>query len=68
MTQGATLNSIVEHLLMVHWIVISIPHGGSIELFHIPSVLHNWCNKDQGMYCPAFYDGVCSISLAANYK
>ena len=31
----------VEHLLIVQWVVGSFPHGGPIKLFLIPA----WCNK-----------------------
>ena len=39
---GARHISVVEHLLMVQWVVRSIPHGGHIELFHVPA---SWCNN-----------------------
>ena len=28
------------------------PHGAPIELFLVPPVLHNWCNKDHSIYYP----------------
>ena len=36
---------------MVRWVVASIPHGGSIELFLV-LVLYDWCNKGRGMCYP----------------
>ena len=40
--------ALVQWLLMVWWVIRSIPHGWSIELFPI----HTWGNKDYGMYYP----------------
>ena len=37
---------------MVRWVVGSILHGGPIEIFLVPSVLHDCCNKDRGMCYP----------------
>ena len=37
---------------MVRWVVGSILHGGHIELFLVPPVLHDWCNKGCGMCYP----------------
>ena len=31
------LTSMVEHLLMVRWVIGSIPHGGPVQLFPIPA-------------------------------
>ena len=33
-------------------VIRSIPHGGPTELFLIPKMMHNWCSKGRGMYCP----------------
>ena len=41
---------------MVRWVIGSILHGGSIELFFSQPVLHDWFNKDRGMSHP-----VCGI-------
>ena len=43
--------TVVEHLFMVQWVIVSIPHGGPIELFFIiiHPVLHNWCNSTTGV-------------------
>ena len=30
----------------------TIPHGGPIQLFLVPAMLHDWCNKDRGMCYP----------------
>ena len=35
---GARCRSVVEHLLMVHWVVRLILHGGPTELFLIPAI------------------------------
>ena len=37
---------------MVRWVVGSILHGGSIELFSFQPVLHDWYNKGRGMCYP----------------
>ena len=37
---------------MVQWVVRSILHGGPIELFLVPAVLYNWCNKGHDMCYP----------------
>ena len=38
---------------MVRWVVESIPHGGPIELYLIPtSVTKDWCNKGRCMCDP----------------
>ena len=42
---GEICISVVEHLLMVRWVIGSITHGGPIELFHIPykrTLTANW--------------------------
>ena len=41
----ARLSSVIEHQLMVRWVVGSIPPGGPIELFLFYPVPHNWCVK-----------------------
>ena len=38
-------------LLMVRWIVGSIPNGGPIEQFLVPASAPVWYNKDRGMCC-----------------
>ena len=47
---GAGRSSEVERSLMVRWVDPS--WGGPIELFLIPAVLHDWCNKGRGMCYP----------------
>ena len=42
----------VEHLLMVLWVVRSIPHSGPNEPFLIPAVHHDRCTKGHGMCYP----------------
>ena len=42
----------VECPLMVQWVIGSIPYGEPNELFLFQPVLHNWCNKGNGMYYP----------------
>ena len=37
---------------MVGWVVGSILHGGPIELFLVPAMHHDWCNKGRGMCYP----------------
>ena len=34
---GVRCSSVVEHPLMVQWVVGSIPRGGHIELFLVPA-------------------------------
>ena len=43
-------SSVVERLLIVRWVVGSIPHGGLVELFLVPALLHEWCNKGLSVY------------------
>ena len=38
-------NSLVEYLLMVQWVVGSIPHGGLIPYLWLQPVLYDWCKK-----------------------
>ena len=40
----------VKHPFMVRWVIGSISHGGSTELFLIPAL--DWCNKGHGMCYP----------------
>ena len=57
----------VEHLFMISWVIGSIPHGGSMELFLIQPVLHNWCNK--GWYVlSSLWSGSYKKAHAANKK
>ena len=38
---------------MVRWVVGSILHGvDPLSYFSFQPVLHDWCNKDRGMYYP----------------
>ena len=37
---------------MVRWVFGSILHCGPIELFLVPPVLRDWCNKGCGMCFP----------------
>ena len=41
---GARYSYVVEHLLMVQWVI------DIIAPFSFQPVIHNWCNR--GMYCP----------------
>ena len=34
---------------MVRWVVGLIVHGGPIELFLVPAMPHDWCNKGRGI-------------------
>ena len=53
--QGARCNSIVEHPLMVLWLIGSIPHGGLIEPFLIlTSVFTTRVTK--AVVCPMPYN------------
>ena len=45
-------SSIVEHLLVVQWVIGSICHGGPNELFLVPSSAPQLCNKGCGMCYP----------------
>ena len=47
---------VAEWLLIVQLVDRSIPHGGPIDRFLVPPVLHYWYNKDHGMCYP-----VCGI-------
>ena len=62
-SSGAVCSSIVEHLLMVWWVIGSIPHGGLIELFLIqasaPQLMH---------VLSCLWDGIYKRSLAAIQK
>ena len=49
---GTRYSSMIECLLVVQWVVGSIPHDGHIQLFLFQLVPHNWCNKGSGMYYP----------------
>ena len=42
---------IVENPI-IEWFLQIDPHGAPIELFLLPPVLHNWCNKDHSIYYP----------------
>ena len=48
----------VEHLLVVRWVLGLIPHSGPIKLFLVPASAHDWYNKDCGMCYP-----VCGMVL-----
>ena len=60
---------------MVQWVVVSILHGGSRFYFSFQTVVHDWCNKDRGMYYhvigmmhikePLLLIGKCSACVAA---
>ena len=51
--EGAGRSSEVERSLMVRWVVGSILHGvDPLSYFSFQPVLHDWCNKDRGMYYP----------------
>ena len=46
---GVRCSSVVDHLLMVQWIVGLIPHSGPIQLSLVPAKccgksIHSWCN------------------------
>ena len=45
-------SSVVEHHVMVMWVVGSIPHDGSFDLFFVPVRDAQWCNKWRGMCYP----------------
>ena len=52
-------SSLVEHPLMVQWVIRSIPHGGPTELFLVPAstpdrqtVQPDYYNKGRGMCYP----------------
>ena len=49
---GAKCSSVVGHLFMVQWVVGLILHGGPIEPFIIPAIVHNWHSKGFSMCCP----------------
>ena len=49
---GAECSSVVERLLMEQLVITSIPHSRPTELFRIPAMLHDWCNKGHGMCYP----------------
>ena len=44
---GVKCNSVLEHLLMVWWVIRSIHHGGSIEQLLVLN--SDWYNKGHGM-------------------
>ena len=44
---GSRCSSVVERLIMVQWVIRSIPHGGPIELF--PASAPQLVNKGYGM-------------------
>ena len=48
------LITMVEHPLMVRWVIGLIPHGGPIELFLVPASAPKLVNKGRGMYYPAY--------------
>ena len=49
---GARCSSVVEGLLMVLWVIGSIPHGYPLSYFSFQPVLHDWFNKGCGMCYP----------------
>ena len=50
---GSGRSSVVEHSLMVRWVVGSILHGvDPLSYFSFQPVLHDWCNKGRGMCYP----------------
>ena len=49
---GMRCSSVVESLLMVQWIIRSIPHGEPTELFLIPASVQHLVKKGHGMCYP----------------
>ena len=61
-------SSMVEHPLMVQWIIGSIPYGGPIELFLVPASAP-WLDKQRVWYVlSCLWDDAYKRSLAANRK
>ena len=54
--QRARCSSMVEHPLMMRWVVGSILHGGPFELFLVPASVPRLVDKDRGKRYP-----VCGI-------
>ena len=53
--KGAGRSSVVEHLLMVRWVVGSILHGvNPLSYCSFQPVLHDWCFKGCGMCYPVY--------------
>ena len=63
-TEGARCCSVVEYLILVRWIVGSIPHGGPLSYFSSQSFLSGTTNA---VVCAILYVGWCIYkrSLAA---
>ena len=40
-TELNLISSVAEHPFLVRWVIRSIPHGGSTELFLVQAMLHN---------------------------
>ena len=65
---GAGRSSEVERSLMVRWIVGSILHGGSTELFLIPASAPRLVQQRPCYVLSCLWDGAYKRTLAANRK
>ena len=60
-TLGARCYSVLEHLLMVQWVIRSIMVV-PVSFISFQPVLHDWC------VLSCLWDGVYKRTLAANWK
>ena len=60
--------TMVERLFMVRWVIGSILHGGSIELFFIPASAPRLVQQRPWYVLYCLCDGAYKIILAANWK
>ena len=65
---GAGRSSEVKRSLMVRWIVGSILHGGSTELFLIPASAPRLVQQRPCYVLSCLWDGAYKRTLAANRK
>ena len=61
-------NTVVVHSLIVRWVVVSILHGGPIDIFLVPASAPQLVLQRPWYVLSCLWDGAYKRSLAANLK